>query len=152
MTADKKTYDIYSLNYPCYVAGIPEDGVRIVHIPGLFEYSKLESPHGYVLEAYRTKDKMYVFDCMSLNLWYKNKCMISFEKRLKKLRSILNDYICDPKNVIDLPLVLLDNPAEMSDYLDNLLTMGYKKVRIMYAYGEYVFGECKNQELIEMSI
>lgn len=143
--------DIYNINYPCYVSPVPE-GTRIIHIPGVMEYQHLDNTYGYVIEGYQTPEKLYLFDCIPLVLWYKQKCLIAYEDRLKDIRILVNSYIANPKKVIDLNALLIDNQIEMADYLDNLLTQGYKKARIMDANGNYVFGEAKNNEYVEIDL
>ncbi len=145
--------DLFKVNYPCYVAPIPENSTRILHIPGELEYKEFDKSYGFVLEGYKVaQGRFYVFDCIPLELWHKKKCNITYEKRLKYLRMITNEIIANYREVIDLNTQLLDNSPELYDYLDNLLTMGYKKVRIMYAYSNYVFGECSNGEYMEVEI
>ena len=141
---------IYDLSYPCYVAGIPA-GDRIIHIPGQFEYKYLADLLSFVIEAYKVGDKYYVFDTMTLDLWNKQKCQLSYAKRLRVVRSILNDEYANKKHLLDLPMTLIDNVLDLKDYCDNLLTQGYNKIRVMYEHGEYVFGTA-NEEYIEVDL
>jgi hypothetical protein len=152
MTCKASEINIYDINYPCYLSDIPPDGQRIAHIPGEFEYRYLEGVKSYVIEAYKTKDKLYVFDVVPLHLWKKSICRIPYEKRLKALHRIVTEQIADFAKVVDLAAVLVENPFELSDYCDGLLTKGTERVRIMDVNGNYVFGECTNGEYMELKL
>lgn len=152
MTKQTKELNVYDLSYPCYVAGIPEDSQQIAHIPGHFEYQSLDQTYGYVLEGYKTKDTIFLFDCIPLNLWHKKVCLMEYYKRLRHLRRIIVGEIADFKKVIDLPMVECQTPIDAIDYLDNLLTSGFKKARIMSANGYYIFGEAVDGEFVEIEL
>lgn len=152
MTAKDMEINIYDINYPCYVSGIPKDAQRIAHIPGEFEYKYLDGIISYVLEGYKTKDRIYLFDVVPLHLWKKGVCRISFELRLKALHKICTAQIADFSKVIDLPALLIDNPFELTDYCEGLLTNGIERVRIMDVNGNYVFGESVNGEFMELKL
>lgn len=152
MTKQTKELNVYELTYPCYIAGIPEDSQRIIHIPGQFEYGQLETTYGYVIEGYKTKDCIFLFDCMNLALWHKQKCFREYYKRLRDLRRIIVGEIADFKKVIDLPMVECQTPIEAIDYLDNLLTSGFKTARIMSANGYYIFGDALDGEYVEVEL
>lgn len=147
----KKQFSVYDVSYPCYIAGIPE-GERIIHIPGRYEYKDLEETYGYVIEGYKTKDKIYLFDCLDVDLWYKSRCDIRYEKRIRMTRAIISESISKRKVVQDLPMVLCDTPIDAIDYLDNLMGQGFEKARIMYSKAYYVFGECQNDEYVEIEL
>jgi hypothetical protein len=151
MTTQNTNKNIYDISYPCYIAGIPE-GERIAHIPGSFEYKALEEIYGYVVEGYKRNDRIYLFDCVPMELWFKQKCFVTYEKRLKTLRRLINEQIGERTLVTDLPMVLCDTHIDTIEYLDNLLTMGYKRARIMYSHGHYVFGESTKDEYIEIEL
>lgn len=144
--------NVYDLKYPCYVSPVPLDAQRIVHIPGEFEFNHLDNVAGWVIEAYKTKDMIYVFDAIPRSLWHKGICRIPFEKRLKYVRTLVTSQIAAFDKVIDLSTVLIDNPIELIDYLDNLLTAGIKVARIMDVDGFYVFGQCTNGEYMELEL
>ncbi len=152
MQKQNKDLSVYDFTYPCYIAGIPEDSQRIIHIPGQFEYTGLDYTFGYVMEGYKTKDKIYVFDCMKLDYWEKSRCDKEYYKRLINLRKVITGEIADFKKVIDLPMVLCDTPIDAVDYLDNLLDSGYKSARVMSADGYYIFGDAVDGEFIEVSL
>lgn len=144
--------NIYDIKYPCYVAPVPPEGNRILHVPGEFEYGQLDNVAGWVIEAYKTKDMLYIFDAVPRSLWFKRICRIPYEKRLKYVRILVTSQIAAFDKVMDLSSVLIDNPAELTDYLDNLLTAGIKVARIMDVDGFYVFGECTNGEYMELDL
>lgn len=146
-----KSTSLYDLNYPIYVSPIPI-GVKILHIPGQFEYKHLDNVYSYVAEAYKTDDRIYIFDVIPLNLWQKKVCKINYETRLKYVRKVVYDQIGKPEEVLDLETVLIDNPAELTDYFDNLLSQAYKSVMIHDVNGHYVFGRATNGELLEMEL
>jgi aryl carrier-like protein len=152
MTAPNIKVNIYDINYPCYVAAIPLDSVRVMNIPGEYEYKHLDSIFAYVVEAYKTKDKLYLADSMLTALWHKGICQVPFEKRIKIVRELVYSVVAKPDQVLDLDYVLIDNPAELNDYIENLLTYGYKTIRIMDVNGYYVFGESREGEYYELSI
>jgi hypothetical protein len=152
MTKQNAQVNIYDLTYPVYVAAVPKDCDSILHIPGQFEFKEFEGVYSYVIEAYKTKTKLYVYDVIPYHLWIKGVCNITYEKRLSFLRKLCTAQINNFDKVQDLPSVLIDNPFEFSEYCDNLLTSGYDYVRIMDVNGFYVFGECKNGELLEMKL
>lgn len=144
--------NIFDLSYPIYIAPIPKGATRIINIPGQYEYQHLEEIRSYVIEAYKTEDKIFIFDVIPYHLWRKEICRISYEKRLRFLRQLVTAQITKFDKVIDLDSVLIDNPHELSDYCDALLTGGYEAVRLMDVNGNYVFGECKNCEYLEMEL
>jgi len=152
MTSKEVDINIYDITYPCYVAGIPVDSQRIIHIPGSFEYKYLEGIASYVVEGYKTKDKIYLFDVIPYNLWVQKVCKLSYEKRLKAVRQICTAQIADFSKVIDLDTVKIDNPHELTEYCENLLTLGHVRARILAADGHYVFGESNNGELLELKL
>ena len=152
MTAPNIKVNIYDINYPCYVAAVPLDSVRVINIPGVYEYKHLDSIFAYVVEAYKTKDKLYLADSMLTPLWHKQICQIPFEKRIKTVRELTYEVVAKTDHVLDLDYVLIDNPAELNDYIDNLLTYGHTKIRIMDVNGYYVFGESQEGEYYELSI
>lgn len=152
MLKDPIKLSIYDLSYPCYVAAVPLESERIIHVPGLYEYKNLDNTFGFVIEGYRTKDITYLFDCMKLELWNKKKCLIFYENRLKTLRGMINDEIGRNPQLTDLPMVLVDDPMECKDYCENLLQFGITSVRIMSPTGYYVFGQAKNEEYLEMNL
>jgi len=144
--------NIYDLKYPCLVSPIPPDSTRILHIPGEFEYSGLDTVISFVLECYKTKNKIYVYDAIPINLWRKKVCRIPYEKRIKYVRTVVTSQIADFTKVCDLPAELIDNPIELSDYCDNMLTQGITTARIMDVDGYYVFGKCNKAEYLEMEL
>lgn len=152
MQPQQGTVNIYDLKYPCYVAAIPNDSTRIVHVPGEFEFQHLDEIFDWVIEAYRTKDCLYIFDAMPRKLWQKGVCNIPYEKRLKYVRTLVTGVISSFDKVMDLWTVLIDNPVEFKDYCDNLRDGSYKRIRIMDSDGFYVFGECENNEYMEMDL
>lgn len=152
MTRQQGTVNIYDIKYPCYVSPIPLNSTRIVHIPGEFEYKHLDETMEWVIEAYHDKEVLHVFDAMPRTLWYKGVCKIPFEKRLKYVRILVTDQIAAFDKVLDLSTVLVDNPIELRDYCENLKELGYKTIRIMDTDGYYVFGECLNNEYMEMNL
>lgn len=151
MKAQKCSVNIYDINYPCYISPIPQ-GERIVHIPGQFEFKYLDNIYSYVIEAYKTADKLLIFDTVPLHLWNKKVCHIRYEKRLKYVRELVYGQVANPEKVMDLESVLIDNPAELIDYCDNLLTQGYTKARIMDVNGYYIFGQAQNGEYLELGL
>lgn len=152
MTAQNLDVNIYDITYPCYVAGIPPGAKRIIHAPGQFEYTFLDNVRSFVVEAYKTPERLYVFDVVPYHLWVKQICQIPFEKRLKFLRTMCTSQISNFDKVMDLPAVLIDTPFKLHEYCDELLTKGYETVRIMDVNGFYVFGECQNGEYMELKI
>lgn len=144
--------NIYDITYPCYVSAIPPDAERIINIPGQFEYMGLDGVKSYVIEAYKTSDKLFVFDVVPYHLWVKKICKIPYEKRLRFLRALCTAQIARFDKVIDLDSTLVDNPHELSSYCEALLTAGFKAVRIMDVDGNYVFGECTNGEYMELEL
>lgn len=152
METQLKETTIYDISYPCFVMGIPEDSNRIIHIPGQFEFKDLDKTFGYVLEGYKTKDKLYLFDGMSLNLWNKKVCMIEYYKRLRHVRKILIGEIADFTRVIDLPMVECETPIDAIDFLDNLMDLGYKRAKIMSSNGYYIFGNALDGECVEIEL
>ena len=147
------TFDqIYDLSYPLYIAGIPPNSIQILHIPGEFEYEFLEETISYTIEAYKTESKLYLFDVIPLHLWKKKICNIPYEKRLKSLRTLCTSQIANFKRVIDLPILLVDNPHELSDYCEGLRSKGYSKARLMDVNTFYVFGECAKGEIMELQL
>ena len=144
--------NIYDISYPCYVAAIPNGAQRIINIPGQSEYKYLEGVKSYVIEAYKTPSRIYVFDVVPFNLWTKKVCKIPYEKRLKFLRQLCTSQITNFDKVMDLDSTLVDNPYELSDYCEALLTAGFETVRIMDVNGNYVFGECTNGEYMELKL
>lgn len=152
MTKQTTEPSVYDLSYPCYIAGIPEGAERIIHIPGLYEFKYLDEAYGYVVEAYKTKEQLLIFDCMTLDLWNKQKCFIEYQKRVRKVRELVGSQIANFKKVMDLPMVECETPIDAIDYLDNLLTSGYKKARIMYGYGHYIFGDSVDGEYVEIDL
>src|ERR1043165_344947 len=95
MTCKDIPINIYDINYPCYISAIPKDAQRILNVPGQFEYKYLEGVKSYVLEGYKTKDKIFLFDVIPFNLWRKQVCKISYEKRLKALHTICTSQIAN---------------------------------------------------------
>lgn len=152
MTAKDMEINIYDINYPCYISGVPLESQRIIHIPGEFEYQHLDGVKSFVIEAYKTKTRLYLFDVVPLHLWKKGICRISFEKRLKALHQLTTAQISNFDKVIDLAAVLVDNPFELEDYCESLLTKGVERVRIMDVNGNYVFGESVNGEYMELKL
>jgi len=152
MTKGPSLDSIYNFDYPCYIAGIPAKSDRIIHIPGKFEYKDFDNTFGYVIEGYKVDDLIYLFDCMQLQLWYKKKCNIFYQKRLSIVRSLVNDEIGLRPFITDLPMVLVDNPGDAKEYMENLLQSGFTSVRVMSPTGYYVFGEVKNKEYLEIDI
>lgn len=144
--------NIYDITYPCYIAPIPLNSSRIVNIPGEFEFKHLDTVRSYVVEAYKTPDRMYVFDCIPFHLWRKKVCKIPYEKRLKFLRELCTAQIAKFDKVIDLDSTLVSNPYELKDYCEALLTAGFQTVRIMDVNGNYIFGECQNCEYMELKL
>jgi len=140
---------VWDINYPIYVSPVLE-AQDIIHIPGQFEYKYLDEIYSYVVEAYKTKDKIYIYDAIPINLWNKRVCKIPYEKRLKTVRELVFSQVAKVDKVLDLDVVLIDNPAELFEYCDNLLTQDYKKIRIMDVNGDYVFGDANNGECLEL--
>lgn len=151
MKHQEASVNIWDITYPVYVSPIPK-GLRILHIPGQFEYKYLDNAYSFIVEAYKNEDKIFIFDAIPYTLWQKQICNISYEKRLKYVREIVYDRIAQPDFVVDLEAVLVDNPAELTDYCDNLLTQGYSKARIMDVRGNYVFGQSINGEYLELKL
>lgn len=151
MTPQEASVNIWDFNYPCYVSPIPK-GDKFTHVPGLFEFKHLDGIHSFVIEGYKTPDKLWICDVIPFYLWKKNVCNITFEKRLKIVRAIVFESVAKPEHVMDLDAVLIDNPAELTDYCDNLLTQGYERVRIMDVNGNYVFGQSNNGEYLELAL
>lgn len=144
--------NIYDITYPCYVAPIPKNAKRIINIPGESEFQYLEGIKSYVVEAYKTDSRMFIFDVVPFHLWHKKVCKVPYEKRLKFLRQLCTAQISRFDKVIDLDSTLVDNPFELRDYCDALLTVGFETVRIMDVNGNYVFGECQNGEYMELKL
>lgn len=143
--------NIYDINYPCYVSPIPK-GERIVHVPGQYEFKYLDNIYSFVVEAYKTDEKLLLFDAVPLYLWQKKICQLRYEKRLKYVRELVYGQVANVEKVMDLESVLIDNPVELTDYCDNLLTQGYAKARIMDVNGHYVFGQAQNGEYLELEL
>ncbi len=152
MTKQSKELNVYELSYPCYIAGIPVDSQRILHVPGLYEFKYLDQSYGYVLEGYKTDKKIFLFDCMPLDLWNKQKCLMEYYKRLRATRRIIVGEIADFEHVLDLPMVECQTPIDTIDFLDNLLTSGFKTARIMSTNGHYVFGDSIDGEFVEVEL
>lgn len=152
VTSELSYINLYDLNYPVYVSPIPLDSNKITHIPGLYEYKHLDNVYLHVVEGYKTKDKIYLFDCVPYNLWNKKICNLTYEKRLKTLRTIVYEEVCLPDFVIHLDCVLIDNPVELIDYCENLLTQAYKKVRIMDGNAFYSFAQNDKGESLELEL
>lgn len=152
MLSPKIKVNIYDINYPCYVAAIPLNSSRIIHIPGVYEYKYLDNIFAYVVEAYKTEDKLYLADTMLSVLWHKQICQIPFEKRVRAVRELVYDVVANTEHVLDLDYVLIDNPAEYNDYVENLLELGYKTIRIMDVNSYYIFGEALDGEYYEINI
>lgn len=152
MQHQEASVNIYDLTFPCYVSPVPQNSARILHIPGQFEYKYLDNVYSFVVEGYKTVDRILLFDAIPYTLWQKKVCRIPYEKRLKFVRELVYAQIAKPDNVLDLDSVLIDNPAELTDYCDNMLTQGFTKVRIMDVNGNYVFGQSNNGEYLELEL
>ena len=147
-----KIEDIYDINYPCYISGIPKDSVKITHIPGQFEYQHLDKVKAYVIEAYKTKNKLFLYDCIPCLLWEKKICLIPYEKRIKTLHRIVTEQLSNFDKVIDLYADLVENPYDFQEVYKELKQKNIEKIRIMDVNGNYIFGQTVENELMEMSL
>jgi hypothetical protein len=152
MTGQKIEANLYDLNYPLYVVPVKSQAVDVLHIPGVFEYKELEPSFLHTLHAYKEEGVYYVYDAIPINLWHKQVCHISYEERRKKVIEAVYSYISQPKAVQEASSVLIDNPAELIDYCDNLLTQGFKSAKLYDKSGHYVFGQVHNGECLEITL
>lgn len=144
--------NLYDLNYPLYVSPIPLNSQKIVHIPGKYEYKHLEEIYTYVVEGYKTQEKIYLYDCVPCSYWFKKIYNVDYDKRLKNLRTLIYKDVNLPDVVTQLDCVLIDNPIELIDYCDNLLTQNYKKVKIMDGNAFYLFEHNGKGESLELEL
>lgn len=123
--------EIMDINLPSHCAGIKSDWQHIIHIPGKYEYEYLDKSFGCVLFGYKTENKILLYDCVPLDLWYKKRCDIIYSERLKELRSIINEQIQLPLKVLDLPLVEHYSSASIASEAEFEVLDGFDLLKVI---------------------
>jgi hypothetical protein len=152
MTKQSGLVNIFDITYPCYVSSIPVDSKRVIYIPEQSKYQFLDIIDDWVIEGYRTNEKIYLCDCLPIQDWNRKKSNIPFSQRIRYVRNLVNSVIGNYSKVSDLPTQLIDNPLEMTNYIKEALTTEIKTIRILDRDKNYVFGECENNEYLELEI
>lgn len=96
--------------------------------------------------------KFYVYDCVPLADWNKQKTNRTYTDRLKDLRSLVNDTICNYKKVIDTPTDKVQSAAEVVEIYKKYRDDGYEGCMLKAVEGKYAWKRVtiKSGEMVKL--
>lgn len=95
--------------------------------------------------------KYFVYDCVPLQDWDKQKTSVTYTDRLKLIRQTLND-LQDYKKIIDTPTDRVESAAEAIEIYKKYLKNGYEGCMLKALEGKYQWKRCtlKSGEMIKL--
>jgi len=86
--------------------------------------------------------KYIVYDCVPIEDWKAQNCNLTYEYRLKLLRTVITGSVADYAKVIDVPTDIVETPLAVKNLYETYLQKGYEGVMLKSVEGKYKWKRC----------